>query len=256
MANNDLVSIITPSYNCGIFVADTIRSVLAQTYTNWEMLIVDDCSVDDTETIVKQFDDPRIRFLKNNTNSGAAVSRNRALLEAKGRWIAFLDSDDLWSPSKLERQIQFMRDNNYHFSYHEYEIIDEESNSVGITVSGPSHISRRGMYNYCWPGCLTVMYDSQVVGLVQVEDIRKNNDYALWLKVSRYSDCYLLRDCLASYRRRKGSISNQNKLELIKWHYRLFRNAEKQGILSSTFNTLCNLVFGLSKKLLYVKKSL
>ena len=105
---NELVSIIMPSYNTAKFISETIDSVLAQTYENWELIIVDDCSKDDTDTVVARYTDPRIRYLKNEVNSGAAVSRNRALREAKGRWIAFLDSDDLWTPEKLQKQIRFM----------------------------------------------------------------------------------------------------------------------------------------------------
>ncbi|MGN1042265.1 MAG: glycosyltransferase family 2 protein, partial [Christensenellales bacterium] len=114
----DTVSIIMPSYNTGKFIKETIESVLAQTYTQWELIIVDDCSNDDTDEVVSQYlADERIRYLKNDTNSGAAVTRNRALKEAKGRWIAFLDSDDLWEPEKLQRQIAFMEENGYSFSY-------------------------------------------------------------------------------------------------------------------------------------------
>ena len=251
--SNDLVSIIMPSHNCGRFVRETIESVLAQTYTNWELLFIDDCSTDDTEAIVQSFDDTRIHYFRNEHNSGAAVSRNRALREAKGRWIAFLDSDDIWTPEKLEHQIHFMENNGYHFSYHEYEEIDEESQPLHVKVSGPKHISKVGMFNYCWPGCLTVMYDVNKIGLVQIEDIKKNNDYAIWLKVCKKADCYLLNECLAYYRKRKGSISNHGKLDLVKWHYRLFRCAEKQNVIVSAFNTVRNVGFGVMKKVFYVK---
>ena len=251
--SNDLVSIIMPSHNCGRFVRETIESVLAQTYTNWELLFVDDCSTDDTEAIVQSFADTRIHYFRNEHNSGAAVSRNLALREAKGRWIAFLDSDDIWMPEKLEHQIHFMEFKNYHFSYHEYEEIDELSQSLHVMVSGPKHIFKMGMFNYCWPGCLTVMYDANKIGLVQIEDIKKNNDYAIWLKVCKKADCYLLNECLAHYRKRKGSISNQSKLDLVKWHYRLFREAEKQNVIESAFNTVRNVGFGVMKKVFYVK---
>ena len=200
-----LVSIIMPSYNTGRFIAETINSVLAQTYTNWEIIIVDDCSTDNTDEVVAQFSDARIKYFKNEKNSGAAVSRNRALREAKGKWIAFLDSDDLWEPEKLEHQIAFMENNGYHFSYTNYVEIDEESNPLGRHVTGPRKISKTGMYNYCWPGCLTVMYDAEIVGLIQIEDIKKNNDYAMWLKVCKKAKCYLLDEDLASYRKRRGS---------------------------------------------------
>ena len=118
---NNLVSIIMPSYNTGRFISETIESVLVQTYSNWELIIVDDCSTDNTDEVVKNYlSDDRIHYIKNEINSGAAVSRNRALREANGKWIAFLDSDDLWEPDKLNKQIAFMENNDYHFSYTNY----------------------------------------------------------------------------------------------------------------------------------------
>ena len=204
---NELVSIITPSYNTAKYIGKTIESVQAQTYQNWEMIIVDDCSTDDTDNIVKNYlDDERIKYLKNENNSGAAVSRNRALNEAKGKWIAFLDSDDLWLPEKLEKQIRFMEENNYYFSYTKYEEIDETDKPRGVYVNGPKRITEKTMHNYCYPGCLTVMYDFQKIGLVQIKDIKKNNDYAIWLKVCKKADCWLLDEQLAQYRKREGSI--------------------------------------------------
>lgn len=250
----DLVSIIMPSYNCGDYIADTIHSIQGQTYSNWELVIVDDCSTDHTEEIISGMNDPRIRFFKNEANSGAAVSRNKALREAKGRWIAFLDSDDFWEPEKLEKQIQFMEAHGYAFSYTRYQEMDAEAKPTGVEVSGPKHIGKAGMYAYCWPGCLTVMYDAEKIGLIQIADIRKNNDYAMWLKVCRKADCYLLDECLAKYRRgRSGSISSNGYISLIKWHYRLFREAEGMNRLLSTLMTFINLVGGLYKKLRYVK---
>ena len=251
---NGLVSIIMPSYNTARFLGETIDSVIAQTYTNWELIIVDDCSTDNTDEIVgKYLTDERVRYIKNEKNSGAAVSRNRALREAKGKWIAFLDSDDLWEPNKLEQQITFMEENGYHFSYTNYIEIDEESKPNGRSVTGPRRIAKHGMYNYCWPGCLTVMYDAETVGLVQIEDIKKNNDYAMWLKVCKKADCYLLDKALARYRKRSGSISNHGYAKLIKWHYKLYRDAEKMNPVFSLFNTGRNLFFGVIKKIKYVK---
>lgn len=250
-----VVSIIMPSYNTGKFIGETIESVLAQSYTDWELIIVDDCSTDDTDAIIEKYlEDDRIRYIKNERNSGAAVSRNKALREAKGKWIAFLDSDDLWDPKKLEKQIAFMEKNGYHFSYTNYVEIDECSNYNGKTVSGPKRITKRGMYNYCWMGCLTVMYDAEFVGQIQIADIKKNNDYAMWLKVCKRANCYLLEETLAKYRKRGGSISNQGYVKLIKWHYRLFRQAENKNPLYSFFLTGRNLFFGVIKKYKYVKK--
>lgn len=253
---DNLVSIIMPSYNTEQFIAETIRSVLAQTYANWELIIVDDCSTDHTDDVVSEFlGDERIRYLKNEHNSGAAVSRNRALREARGKWIAFLDSDDLWLPDKLEKQVAFMENHDYHFSYTNYIEIDELSNPNGKRVTGPKRITKHGMYNYCWMGCLTVMYDAEAVGLIQIADIKKNNDYAMWLKVCKNADCYLLNEELALYRRgRAGSISTHSIKKLIGWHYMLHREVEGQNSFVALVNTGRNLVFGFYKKKRYVKK--
>ena len=252
----DLVSIIMPSYNTGKFIKETINSVLNQTYNNWELIIVDDCSTDDTEEIVNAIKDNRIKFLKNSTNSGAAISRNKAIKEAKGKWIAFLDSDDLWKKEKLEKQIRFMEENHYDFSYTNYTEIEEEVNEKGIKITGPKKITKTGIYNYCWPGCLTVMYNAEKIGLIQIEDIRKNNDYAMLLKICKKADCYLLDEELAMYRKRSGSISNHSYWKLIKWHYKLYREAEHQNVVSGIFNTCRNMVFGIyKKKKFYIRES-
>ena len=253
---NELVSIIMPSYNTARFIAETINSVLNQTHQNWELIIVDDCSKDDTDRVVAQFSDTRIRYLKNEKNSGAAVSRNKALREAKGRWVAFLDSDDMWMPEKLEKQIAFMETNAYSFSYTNYEEINVDGVKTGVRVTGPKKITKAGMFNYCWPGCLTVMFDATKVGLIQIEDIKKNNDYAMWLKVCKKADCYLLDDYLALYRKgRVGSVSTYSIKTMICWHYKLFREAEKQNAVMSFFNTGRNLIFGFYKKKKYVHRN-
>lgn len=256
MRSNELVSIITPTYNCGKFIAETIESVKAQTYNNWEMIIVDDCSTDKTKEIVEQYQktDNRIKYHCLERNSGAAVARNTALQLAKGRWIAFLDSDDLWEPEKLERQINFMLNNGYHFSCTNRDVIDESSRPIGKYLSGPKCVSKFGMYCYCWPGCLTVMYDKNIVGLIQIKDIKKNNDYAMWLKVIQKSKCYLLEESLAHYRIRKGSISRHSKFSLIKWHYRLFRENMDMNVVLSSFWVFMNLNCGIIKKLFYVTR--
>lgn len=252
---SELVSIIMPSYNTGRFIKETIESVLAQSYITWELIIVDDCSTDNTDDVVRPYlADERIRYIKNDTNSGAAVSRNRALREAKGKWVAFLDSDDLWEQDKLQKQITFMKNNGYHFSYTNYIKIDEESKLNSKRVTGPKRITKHGMYNYCWVGCLTVMYDAENVGLIQIADIKKNNDYAMWLKVCKKADCYLLDENLASYRKRNGSISNHGYIELIKWHYKLYRESEHKNPISSLVLTVRNLFFGIWKKIKYVKR--
>lgn len=248
---NDLVTIITPSYNTAKFIKETIQSVLNQSYKNWEMIIIDDCSQDDTKQIISLYNDDRIKFYINDRNSGAAISRNNAISIAKGKWIAFLDSDDLWDKDKLALQVSFMKENNYHFSYTDYREIDETGKIINPRIAGPSKISKLLMFCYCWPGCLTVMYDAEYVGKIQINNLEKNNDYAMWLKVIKKCNCYRLNDCLGSYRKRNGSISNISKIKLIKFHYRLFRYGENFNTLYSFLFTINNIFFGLVKKIKY-----
>ena len=257
MQDFGLVSIITPNYNCAQFISDTIKSVQAQTYLNWELLIQDDCSTDGTveEVLLFAENDSRIKYECNQKNSGAAITRNNALRRAKGRWIAFLDSDDLWLPEKLEHQLKFMAENKYAFSYTGYKEMDNDCKDTGVFIYGPKHVSKFGMYAFCWPGCLTVMYDRETVGLLQIFDIKKNNDYAMWLKVCRKADCYLLDEVLAKYRRgRIGSISTHGYSTMIRWHYKLWHEAEGMNTITSLFWTCINLVCGVYKKLVFVKK--
>jgi len=256
MVDYGLVSIITPNYNCGRFIAQTVESVLAQTYPHWELLIQDDCSTDDSVAVAERYAarDPRIKIEVNPRNCGAALTRNRALVRAQGRWIAFLDSDDLWMPRKLELQIAFMVCNGYAFTYHEYVEIDEADNELGVYVSGKKRVGRFGMYSCCWPGCLTVMYDAAKIGLLQIRDVKKNNDSAMWLKVIRKSDCFLLKENLARYRRRRGSITPPGIVARILWHYPLFREAEQMNPFRATFWMLVNVPGNLCKKLFYVKR--
>ena len=283
-----------PSYNTAPYIAESIESVMAQTYTDWELIIVDDASTDNTDDVVGKFTEPaevntkdlssKIHYLKNDRNRGAAYSRNRALREAKGRWIAFLDSDDVWAPDKLEKQIAFMTKNGYAFSYTRYEEMDENGKPTGTIVGGPKRITKTGMYNYCWPGCLTVMYDREVMGDIQIAEIQKNNDYAMWLKIVRKADCHLLAENLARYRKRTGSITHSQRhpgaevnqshpgaegdrihtvscstlakirrpLSMIQWHYKLYREAEGLNPITSLWITGRNLFFGVWKKIKYV----
>lgn len=257
MQDYGLVSIITPNWNCAKFIGETIRSVQAQTYQNWEMIIVDDCSTDGSETVVEPYmrEDKRIKFLRNPKNSGAAITRNYGLREAKGRWIAFLDSDDLWLPEKLEKQLAFMVENGYAFSYHEYTEMTEDGQDMGVYVSGIRKVSAFDMYACCWPGCLAVMYDREMVGLIQINDVKKNNDTAMWLKVVKKAPCYLLKENLARYRRRRNSITPKPLWQRIWAHYPLFRKAEEMNPVTATFWTMMNVFGNGVKKLFYVKKT-
>lgn len=251
---NDLVSIIMPSYNTAQYISDSIDSVLAQTYENWELIIVDDCSTDNTDEVISGYlSDGRIKYLKNETNSGAAVSRNTALREAKGRWIAFLDSDDLWHPEKLEKQISFMLKTGYKFTYTDYQI-QLNGEWLPYIYYGPQTVNKRKMKDYCYFSTITVMYEREYVGLIQIEPIRKNNDYAMWLKIIEKTPCYRLGESLSYYIKHEGSISSGSKLKLIKHHYILWHTAEHKNPISACVLTVRNLFWGVIKKIKYKRK--
>lgn len=248
---DELVSIIMPSYNTGRFISETIESVLAQSYSKWELIIVDDCSIDNTDDVVNPYlDDTRIHYIKNDTNSGAAVSRNRALREAKGKWIAFLDSDDLWESDKLKKQVAFMEQNNYKFTCTDYRICLNGEWMPYINTA-PNIITKRKLYNYCYFSTITAMYDREYVGLVQIADLKKNNDYAMWFEIIEKSPCYRLPECLSYYIKHDDSISGGSKWKLIKHHYILYRKGLKRGMLISAILTVNNLFFGIIKKIKY-----
>lgn len=256
----ELVSIVMPSYNCARFLEDSIKSVISQTYSNWELLIVDDCSTDDSLEIARKFatTDSRISVFRNKKNSGAAVSRNFAIKKAKGKWIAFLDADDLWSAEKLEKQINFMKKHNYSFSYTLYSEISEDGKDTGIYISGPKKVGKNLLYFFNFMGCLTVMYDAEKIGLIQIPDLKKRNDWALWLKVVKKAPCYLLNENLAQYRIRKsGSITHvkKGKISLVKYHYYLFTTSEEMNPVCAWLLSCVNVVAGVFKKIFYRKYS-
>ena len=250
--SSDLVSIIMPSYNTAKYIAESINSVLAQTYTNWELLVVDDCSTDSSVEIIKNYctKDERIQLFVNDKNSGAAASRNKALRGAAGRWIAFLDSDDLWLPEKLEKQITFMENNGYKFSYTDYRI-QLNGKWLPYVNTGPNKVTKHKLKNYCYFSTITVMYDRKYIGLIQIEPIKKNNDYAMWLKIIEKANCYRLPECLSFYIKHNGSISSGCKVKLIKYHYIMWRIAERKCVLSAIVLTIRNLFYGFLKKIKY-----
>lgn len=220
-----LVSIITPSHNSAKFIAETIDSVIAQTYSTWEMIIVDDCSIDDTRLIVASYAarDERIRLIVLERNGGAAVARNTAIKAARGRWIAFVDSDDLWTADKLEKQIAFMRASDCAFSFASYERMDEDGCYVS-TVRVPNRISYSQLLKNNVIACLTAVYDTSKLGKILMPDIRKGQDYGLWLMLLKLTgEAMGMCEVLGCYRLRRSSISS-NKLESSTWVWRIYRD--------------------------------
>lgn len=232
----NLVSIIMPTYNCAKFIKKTIESVIAQTYKNWELIIVDDCSSDNTEEIVNKFKDERIKYYRLEKNSGAAVARTQAMKLAIGNYMAFLDSDDLWKENKLEKQIKFMQENNYNFTCTAYEQIDEQGNKVGKIIKTKKKADYNRILLDCPVGNSTVMYNVDNLGKFEVPNIRKRNDDALWLQILKKEKyIYGMNDILMEYRIRSNSISS-NKLDLIKYHWQLYREIEHLSVIRSIFH--------------------
>ena len=233
-----LVSIITPTYNCGKFIARTIDSVLAQTYQNWEMIIVDDCSQDDTREIIEKYmkEEPRIQYHLLDVNSGAAVARTVAMELAKGKYMAFLDSDDIWLPRKLEKQIKWMVDKGHAFSCTSYEQIDEDGNLLDRRIRTIEKTDYNRLLLDCPVGNSTVIYDVEKMGKFKVPNIRKRNDDALWLQMLK-QEKYIwgMQEVLMRYRIRQNSISS-NKLKVIKYHWILYREIEHLSVIRSAFH--------------------
>lgn len=235
---SELISIITPTYNCERFIGETIESVLKQTYKNWEMIIVDDCSTDNTYEVVKKYadNDSRIKYYLLEENSGAAVARTKAMQLATGDYMAFLDSDDLWISNKLECQLKFMKENNYNFTCTEYEQIDENGKSLNKVIKVKNKTNYNGVLLSCPVGNSTVMYNVSKMGKFQVPNIRKRNDDALWLQMLKKEEyIYGLNNILMEYRIRTNSISS-NKLDLVKYHWYLYRNIEHLSVIRSLFH--------------------
>ena len=246
---NELVSIITANYNCEKFIDDTVNSVLNQTYENWEMIIVDDVSSDKSIEIIEKYvrEDNRIKLIQLNENSGAAVARNVAIEAANGRFIAFLDSDDLWTPVKLEKQISFMLKNSYDFTYTNYDLIGEDNVRYGKTFKAQKEATYTGLLKTCTIGCLTAIYDTKKIGKIYMPLIRRRQDYGLWLRILKIvPKAFLLDDSLAIYRRRQNSISS-NKKKAAHFQWKIYREVEKLNIFSSIYYFVYYAMNGLKK---------
>ena len=232
-----LVSIITPTFNSELFIKDTFASITSQTYTNWEWIVVDDSSSDGTFTILEHFRllDDRVKLFQNETNMGAAVSRNKAIEKASGRFIAFLDSDDLWSNDKLEKQISFMNETKIAFSYSAYSIIDETGKDTKKIIDPPNKLDYPTLLKENQIGCLTAIYDQEILGKCYMPLIRKRQDYGLWLSVLKKTPyAYKVPGVLAVYRIRNESVSS-SKINLLQYNYRLFREIENLSVFKSVY---------------------
>ncbi|AJI54003.1 glycosyltransferase family 2 protein [Francisella philomiragia] len=246
---NSLVSIITPSYNSEKYISNTIESVITQTYQNWEMIIVDDCSTDSSCDIAEKYTqkDTRIKLIKLNKNSGPAKARNRAIKEAKGRYISFLDSDDVWYSHKLEQQVQFMESNNLSVTCSSYYTIDAngKKNSTRIV---PEKILYSDMLKSNYIGNLTGIYDCIELGKIYADNVG-HEDYTLWLKVvQKTKSVNTISEPLAEYRVLNSSTSS-NKFKTLSWQWNIYRNILNLDVYRSSYYFICYVYYALKKRI-------
>ncbi len=244
----DLVSIIMPSYNSEKYIAESIQSVIEQTYENWELLIVDDGSNDDSKQIIRKFmeHNKRIKLINLYRNYGPAIARNIGISEAKGRYIAFLDSDDIWLSYKLEKQLKFMNKNKVALCYSSYYLINEKSKITGKFIIPKKKVDYFELLKTCIIGNLTAIYDIKKVGKVFMENVG-HEDYTLWLKILKKIDyAYGIKEPLSKYRIIKNSIS-ANKLKAAKWQWNIYRNVEKLSLFESLYYFMYYAYNGLKK---------
>jgi teichuronic acid biosynthesis glycosyltransferase TuaG len=235
--NRALVSIITPAYRAAEFVGDTIKSAQCQDHSDWEMLVVDDCSPDETCARVAAFAaaDPRVRLIRQTANAGPAAARNIALEQAKGRYIAFLDSDDLWMPGKLSTQLRFMHEREAALSYTDFRRITQDGATVGRRVSVPSRLTYHDLLCNTAIVTSTVMLDREKTGSVSMPDA-PYDDYALWLMLLRSGHiAHGLRVDLVRYRVVSGSVSRSKRTSALRV-WRTYRDVEALGLVRSAWS--------------------
>ena len=247
---NDLVSIVTPIYNSDKYIKTAIDSVQAQTYQNWELILIDDFSQDDTLNILEDIikNDPRIKLIMLNSNCGSAYARNKGIELAKGRYLAFLDSDDIWRSEKLDKQITFMKKGAYSFSFTSYNKINDKGDGIGPVLIKKNVIEYSDLLYTNSIGCLTVILDLNILGGKKYMPlINMRNDYALWLSLLREGNkAYGMIDILADYRSRKNSLSS-NKLQVIKYQWKIYRFYQHLGFFKSIYYMLYYAYYGFRK---------
>lgn len=252
-----LVSIITPSFNSEKFISETIQSVQSQTHQNWELIIVDDCSTDQTASIIEQFaiTDNRIQLFKLEKNSGAGIAREMALSKANGEYISFLDADDLWKPLKLEKQLQFLKENKTHFTFSFYDCIDEEGNPLNKRVEAPRNLSYQQLFFCNYVGNLTGIYEVKYFGKIGISSIRKRQDWVVWLTIlKKIRQAKPVPESLAFYRIRDNSLS-ASKFDLLKHNFAVYRTFHGYNLVASLFIMVGFLFTQLFIKPRYIKKT-
>ncbi|MGL5236319.1 MAG: glycosyltransferase family 2 protein [Empedobacter falsenii] len=243
----EIVSIITPCYNSEKYIADTYNSIKSQTYTNWEWIIVDDCSSDKSGEIIQSFNDNRIKLIIQSKNQGAAYSRNLALNKAQGRFITFLDSDDLWLPNFLETTINYLIENNEELVYSSYKRVDENLKPLLADFIAVDKVDRNRILYNCPIPMLTSVYDSKRIGKIPVPDVELREDHAMWIDLlGKIKYARAINESLAIYRIRNNSVS-RNKLRIAKKQYNVYRYYLKMNFLKSSYYTFFWAINGLKK---------
>lgn len=251
MKNNTkkpLVSIVTPLFNSVHFIQEAVDSVKAQTISDWELIIVNDGSNDGSGRQVEKLSNGngKIQIIHKEKNTGPAHSRNVGIAEANGRYIAFLDSDDIWLPEKLEKQIQFMHEKDLAFSYSSYYLMDDNSQIFG-KFQVPASLNYASLLKTNSIGCLTAIYDTEKLGKIFMPDIERRQDYSLWLKIVKtVSIAYGIEEPLAQYRIHRNSLSS-NKFRAAQFQWRVYRDIEKLSRWKSLYFFLHYIINGLLK---------
>lgn len=253
----DLVSIITPVYNCEKLIGATIECVINQTYDNWEMILVDDCSTDNSKKIIEKYarKDNRIKYIRLEKNSGAAIARNKALELSCGRFIAYLDSDDLWKKEKLEKQVSYMKKNNIAFSCTDYEKIKENGETLNKVIKIPKRVNYNLFLRNTIIQTVGVMVDVSITGkeVLVMPNIRRRQDAATWCQLLKSGyDCYEVPENLSYYRVVNNSLSS-NKFKAVKGTWYLYRNIEKLSLFKSCY-CFVGYAFNAVKKRIYIKE--
>lgn len=243
----NLVSIITPCYNSEKYIKETFLSIKAQTYTNWEWIIVDDCSVDKSVELIKSFEDSRIKLFTQSDNQGAAHARNLALNNAKGRFITFIDSDDLWLPNFLETTVNYLISNDEDLVYTSYKRVDEDLNHALDDFIAIDKIDKNRILYNCPIPMLTSIYDRSKIGVIEFPDVDLREDHAMWILLLRkIKYARAIKDSLGVYRMRSNSLS-RNKLDIAIKQYNVYKDFLKMNIIKSLYYTFFWGLNGLKK---------
>jgi len=248
-SSTPLISIITPVFNSEIYLSESVNSVLSQTFTDFELILINDASSDRSGELLKQFaeSDSRIIIIENEQNSGPAVSRNKGIEKARGEFLAFLDADDLWYPEFLGQMLAFMREKKCVLACASHERVDENLNRKYQPFIVPEKASYEDLLKTCSIPMLTGMLHVKKTGKYYFPDLKVNNDYGFWLKILRDVDfVYGNKKILAKYRMRSGSVS-RNKFRSMRYIWKLYREQEGAGLIKSVFWSVRYILNGIKK---------